>query len=89
MKTIKINGAEVTITHVSMLPAGYGHNYIVVYFYADMTDGQESIRFITNDTRSIDAAQELDGDDKYLAFYDIVSDQFEEAITEMIYNSIN
>ena len=85
MKTLKIYDKNVTLTHVTKLPAGHGHWKIICYFEYSGVDF--SITATTNDMPSFDEAMAIENyTERQIALYNIVSHKIEDAILEKIYD---
>ena len=70
MKKYNFNNQEVTVYYSSSLLAGYGHQKITV----EMECNGEYKKFTatTNNMRGLDAAKELDQQEKYEALYELI-----------------
>lgn len=73
----------VTVIHASSLPAGYGHKKITVELMSE--DGRaKEFAATTNNMRDFDAANELEGQDKYEALYELIESQIADQVYEWL-----
>jgi hypothetical protein len=82
MKKYKFNNSEVTVYYAGSLLSGYGHHKITV----ELECNGEYKKFIatTNNMRGLDAAKELDRQDKYEAFYELIASDINEEILNWV-----
>jgi hypothetical protein len=82
MKKYNFNNNEVTVYYAGSLLSGYGHHKITV----EMECNGEYKKFIatTNNMRGLDAAKELDSQDKYEAFYELIDSDINEEILNWV-----
>ena len=73
----------VTVLHASSLPAGYGHQKITVQLMSEEGHTRE-FSATTYNMRDFDAANELEGQDKYEALYEIVENQIADRVYEWL-----
>ena len=86
MKTSKkiVADKEIEIYHANAITSGYGHKKITVEL--QYNGKYQKFTAITNNMFAYDEANELDGEDKYQAFYDIIENQIIDEITEWLEN---
>jgi hypothetical protein len=72
MKSLKtfVADQEITIYYVGSLLAGYGHQKITAEL--EFNGSFKKFSATTTNMRAFDAAQELEGSDKYHALYEII-----------------
>lgn len=76
------NNKPVTVTYADSLFAGYGHQRIKVELEYD---GESEIFSATTDFMpGFDEANELDGQERYDALYDLIEAQIEEEVLEWL-----
>ena len=63
---------------------GYGHYNIIVELYCKQIDEYHTFEAVTNNMPDFDAAQELEGQEKYDALFDIIKYEIQEEVTEWI-----
>ena len=88
--TITINNTELELFFAGKVPSGFGHQKIAVTFYNTLTQEGKQFTSTTNNMRAIDATNELEGDEKRMALYEIIAadiqDQLEEFVSPLINN---
>ena len=88
--TITINNQELELFFAGKLYAGHGHQKIAVTFYNTLTQEGKQFTSTTNNMRAFDAAEELEGDERRMALYEIIAadiqDQLEEFVSPLINN---
>lgn len=72
----------VTVQFADAQFAGYGHQKIKVVL--EFEGETETFSATTNFMPGYDAANDLDGQDRYDAFYDLISSQIDEAVLEWL-----
>lgn len=86
--TITINNQELEVIHASKLPSGFGHYKINVHFLNHQNMESKYFASTTSNMSAIDAASELEGQEKYMALYEIIAsdiqDQLEEFVSPLI-----
>ena len=75
---------KIKVCHAYTRFKGYGHHNIIVELYCEQIDDYHTFEAITNNMPDFDAAQRLEGQEKYDALYDIIKYQIEEEVTEWI-----
>lgn len=84
MKSITTLSTEknVNVNYASSITAGYGHKKITVEIECD----GEYKYFIatTNNMPAFDEAQDLEGDEKYFALFEIIESQIEDEILDWL-----
>ena len=70
MKKYNFNNQEVTVYYSGSLLAGYGHQKITVEM--ECNGEYEKFTATTNNMRGLDAAKELDQQEKYEALYELI-----------------
>jgi hypothetical protein len=82
MKKYNFNNSEATVYYAGSLLSGYGHHKITV----EMECNGEYKKFTatTNDMRGLDAAKELDRQDKYDALYELIASYINEEILNWV-----
>ena len=75
---------EIEIYHASALTSGYGHKKITV----ELSYNGEYQKFTatTNNMPGYDAATELEGNEKYHAFYELIENQIIDEVAEWLEN---
>ena len=76
-------GQEFTIDHASAITSGYGHQKITVYVMAESGEKKE-FSAKTNNMPDFDEANELEGQDKYEALFDLVEYSLDGEISEWL-----
>ena len=88
--TITINNTELELFFAGKLYAGHGHQKIAVTFYNTLTQEGKQFTSTTNNMIAFDAAEELEGDERRMALYEIIAadiqDQLEEFVSPLINN---
>jgi hypothetical protein len=82
MKTLTINGSEVTLYSAQSKFAGHGHQKITVTL--DFNGHTKEFSCTTNNMPSFDDAQELEGPEKELALFNIVENKLQDEIIDWI-----
>lgn len=82
MYVIEVNNTEIGLYHAQAISAGSGHKYITVEL--EYEGIYETFTAITADMPSYDAATELEGEEKYLALYNIIAHQIKREVDEWI-----
>ena len=82
--TIFVAGKEIEIYDASALTSGYGHKKITV----ELSYNGKYQRFTatTNNMPAYDEATELEGAEKYHAFYEIIENQIIDEVAEWLEN---
>jgi hypothetical protein len=70
MKKYNFNNQEVTVYYAGSLLAGYGHHKITVEM--ELNGEYKKFTATTNNMRGLDAAKELEGQEKYEALYELI-----------------
>jgi len=84
MKTYKTTtGQEFTIYHASDLTAGYGHKKITVTVADENYDTKEFSSTTTN-MPGYDEANDLEGQERYEALFELVEYDIDDAIAEWL-----
>lgn len=84
MKVYTTNqGQEFTIDYASAITAGYGHQKITVYVIAENGDKKE-FSAKTDNMLGFDEATDLEGQEKYEAFFELVEYSLDGEIAEWI-----
>ena len=79
---ITIAGKEVEIVYANAMTSGYGHKKVTVEL---MYDGnRKSFYATTNCMPAYDAANDLEGEEKYVAFYELIDSQVEDEVAEWL-----
>lgn len=88
--TITINNQELELTYATAISSGHGHKKISVTFYDYNNSESIVLSTTTNNMRAFDAASELEGQEKYIALYELIQydiqDQLEEFVSPLINN---
>ncbi|NBU81375.1 MAG: hypothetical protein EBS55_06985 [Flavobacteriaceae bacterium] len=85
MKTIiEINGKELDITHATAISSGHGHKKISVSFYDFECNESITLSATTSNMPAFDRADELEGQEKYRALYDIIEMQIQDQLEEFV-----
>jgi hypothetical protein len=86
--TIIINYKELDITYATAISSGHGHKQISVSFYDYENSESITLTATTNNMPAFDRASELEGQEKYVALYEIIAsdiqDQLEEFVSPLI-----
>jgi hypothetical protein len=86
--TIIINYKELDITYATAISSGHGHKQISVWFLHYKTLESITLTATTNNMPAFDRASELEGQEKYVALYEIIAsdiqDQLEEFVSPLI-----
>jgi hypothetical protein len=82
MKKYNFNNQEVTVYYAGSLLVGYGHHKITV----EMELNGEYKKFIatTNNMRGLDAAKELERQDKYETLYELIESDIDAEISDWV-----
>lgn len=70
MKKYNYNNQQVTVYYAASLLAGYGHHKITVEL--ECNGEYKKFTATTNNMRGLDAAKELDQQEKYEALYELI-----------------
>jgi hypothetical protein len=81
---IKINGKELDITYATAISSGYGHKKISVSFYDYENSESITLTATTNNMPAFDRANDLEGQEKYMAFYEIIEMQIQDQLEEFV-----
>jgi hypothetical protein len=73
----------VTVLHASSMPAGYGHQRITVQMQNEDGDTRE-FSAITYFMPGFDAANELEGQEKYEALYELIENKIADEVYEWL-----
>ena len=86
--TIIINYKELDITYATAISSGHGHKKISVWFIDYETLESITLTATTNNMPAFDRASDLEGQEKYVALYEIIAsdiqDQLEEFVSPLI-----
>jgi hypothetical protein len=86
--TIIINYKELEITYATAISSGHGHKQISVWFIDYETLESITLTATTNNMPAFDRASDLEGQEKYVALYEIIAsdiqDQLEEFVSPLI-----
>ena len=86
--TITINNQELEITYATAISSGFGHKKVSVTFFYYTNSESIVLSATTNNMRGFDAANELEGQEKYAALYELIEsdiqDQLEEIVSPLI-----
>jgi len=83
MTTYTVSNEEFTVTYASASYSGYGHRNITVRV---LVRGREvAFSETTNFMRRFWEADDLEGQEKYEALYELVSDSINEQLAEWLY----
>lgn len=74
---------EFTIDYASSLPSGHGHRKITVSVIAENGD-KKDFSSITSNMHSYDEANDLEGQEKYEALFEIIENDLDGKLTEWI-----
>lgn len=82
MKAIKKydDGTELNLYHVQAVPSGYGHKLITVEL--EYRGKYAKFKSTTHDMSSYDEANGMEGEDKQLAFYNMIDHKIQDELTE-------
>ena len=82
MKTYEIDGKDINVVCAVASPAGHGHYEITV----DLMDAVETKSFTakTSDMHGMDAATDLDGQERYEALYELIASKIEGQVVEWL-----
>ena len=84
MKTLTLtNGTEINLNYANAIVAGAGHKKITVELYYN--GNYKEFSATTTDMSAYDDATELDGEDKQVALYEIISHKIEDLIFDWLY----
>lgn len=76
-------GQEFTVDFANSLPAGHGHRKIMVQIVAENGD-QKEFSSVTSNMPDFDEANDLEGQEKYEALFEIVENDLDGEIAEWI-----
>lgn len=82
--SITINGKELEITHATAISSGHGHKEIIVSFIECEKVKGITLKATTNNMPAYDKANDLEGPEKYMAFYKIIASQIQDQLEEFI-----
>jgi hypothetical protein len=82
MRTINILNTDLEIYSANAIHAGYGHKKITVELYYN-SNYREFIA-TTSNMPCFDEANELEGEDKEIALFNIIENQIEEQVNEWL-----
>jgi len=82
--SINVNNTELELTFASKMPSGHGHYKVTVSFLNFETMETKDFTASTSNMRAIDAASELDGDEKYLCLYETIENDIQDLIEEWV-----
>ena len=85
-KSIVIEGTELVIYNVNVQNSGYGHKKITVTFI--YRKDFQGFTATTNNMYDCDAASELEGFEREVAYYNIIKNSINDAVAEWV-NSAN
>jgi hypothetical protein len=84
MKNLTLtNGTEINLSCANAIGAGAGHKKITVELY--FNGNYKDFSYTTTDMSAYDEATELDGEDKQIALFEIISHKIEDLIFDWIY----
>ena len=84
METLTLtNGAEINLNYANAISNGAGHKKITVELYFNGV--YKEFSYTTTDMCAYDEATELDGNEKQVALYEIISSKIEDLIFDWIY----
>lgn len=75
-------GKQVNLHYVAALPVGYGHKRITVEI--EYENEYYEVSATTSHMPGYDAANDLEGEEKQLALYELVESKIEDQIAEFI-----
>lgn len=87
--TITINNQELEITYATAISSGFGHKKVSVTFYDYNNSESIVLSHTTNNMRGFDAASELEGQEKYIALYELIQYDIQEQLEEFVSPLIN
>lgn len=73
----------VTVLHASSMPAGYGHQRITVQMQNEV-GGTREFSATTDFMPGFDAANELEGQEKYEALYELIANKIADMVYEWL-----
>lgn len=73
---------EVSLNYASSMTSGYGHKLIMVEL--EYNGEYRDFSHTTNNMIDFDRASDLEGDDKYIAFFELIESDIEEEIMEWL-----
>lgn len=73
---------KLNINYATSITAGYGHKKITVELECECE--YKLFNATTNNMHAFDEANYLEGEEKYLAFYELIESQIEDEILEWI-----
>jgi len=82
MKKYNFNNNDVTVYYSGSLLAGYGHQKITVEM--ECNGEYEKFTATTNFMPGFDAAQELEGQEKYEALYELIESDIDAEILDWV-----
>lgn len=82
--TITINNQELHITYATAISSGHGHKKVSVTFYDYNNSESIVLSATTSNMRGFDAASESDGQEKYMALYEIIASDIQEQLEEFV-----
>lgn len=81
-KTYTAAGKYFYVYSAKSSPSGYGHYKITVELIEEFTGEAKSFNAVTNFMPGYDAANELDGQDKAEALYELIDNKIEDEIAD-------
>lgn len=87
MTTTTINGKEIEIYYANALPSGYGHKEITVELL--FNGNFKKFKSVTSDMPGYDAANDLEGDEKKVALYELIESNIEGEVIEWLEERTN
>lgn len=85
MKTsITINNQELDITYATAISSGFGHKKVSVTFYDYNNSESIVLSATTSNMRGFDAASELEGQEKYMALYELIESDIQDQLEEFV-----
>lgn len=88
--TTEIQEFDYSINYASALSAGYGHKEITVIVEA-RTSGEnitKGFKSVTSNMHDFDSAEELEGQEKYEALFELVENNLDGKIAEWLYSEL-
>lgn len=80
MNTYEINGQNIVVLHASAVTSGYGHKKITVELMEESSGRTGTFTATTNYMTGYDAANELEGQDKYEALFELIDSKIQDEV---------
>ncbi len=82
MTQVNISNKQVEINYANALTSGYGHKKITVEL--NYEGNSKTFYATTSHMPGYDAANDMEGEEKYVAFFELIESQIEEEVAEWL-----